>query len=427
MRRILLVEDKRGMRTMLTTALREDGWEVTGAENAPSALRALAAGSFDTVLTDVCLPGDGSGLDVLAKTPPGVPVMLMTAYGTIDMAVEAMKAGARDFITKPFDLEELLARLNRLYRTGGDDIIGGDPGLAAVLRRADTAATSDLNILVTGESGTGKELLVKRIHRMSRRSAGPLVPVNCAAIPRDLLESELFGAERGAYTGATEDRMGRFEMASGGTVFLDEIGDLELPLQGKLLRVLEGSPFTRVGGTRQILSDARVVAASNRDLLVLAGDGRFREDLYYRLSQFTIEIPPLRERKGDIPALAEHFLEGRGQLGPEALDALAAFDWPGNVRQLRNTLLRAAVLAGGQEIRPEMLEIPASRAGTGTMLEEAARAARESEMKAITEALDRCGGNRSRAARLLGISYRTLLNKLRNSGPASPEGARRKG
>jgi DNA-binding NtrC family response regulator len=426
LRRILLVEDKRGMRTMLITALREDGWEVTGAENASAALRALAQGGFDTVLTDVCLPGEGNGLDVLAKTPPAVPVMLMTAYGTIDMAVQAMKAGARDFITKPFDLEDLLGRLNRLHRTGGDDMVGDDPGLAAVLRRADTAAASDLNILVTGESGTGKELLVKRIHRMSRRSAGPLVPVNCAAIPRDLLESELFGAEKGAYTGATEGRMGRFEMASGGTVFLDEIGDLELPLQGKLLRVLEGSPFTRVGGTRQIVSDARVVAASNRDLLVLAGDGVFREDLYYRLSQFTIEIPPLRERKGDIPALAEHFLEGRGRLRPETMEALAGFDWPGNVRQLRNTLLKAAVLAGGREITPEMLEIPVFPAGTGSLLEESARAARETERKAIAEALERCGGNRSRAARLLGISYRTLLNKIRNSDPASPAGARRK-
>ncbi len=424
MRRILLVEDKRGMRAMLTTALEEDGWEVVGAENAPAALRAMSRGGFDAVLSDVCLPGEGSGLEVLAKTPPGVPVMLMTAYGTIDMAVEAMKSGARDFITKPFDLEELLDRLNRLYHAGGDEIIGDDPGLAAVLRRADAAAASDLNILVTGESGTGKELLVKRIHRMSRRSAGPLVPVNCAAIPRDLLEIEMFGAEKGAYTGATEARMGRFEMASGGTVFLDEIGDLELSLQGKLLRVLEGSPFTRVGGTVQIVSDARVVAASNRDLLVMAGEGRFRKDLYYRLSQFTIEIPPLRARKGDIPALAEHFLKGRGRLGSEALETLTLFDWPGNVRQLRNTLLKAAVLAGERDIVPEMLEIPVPRAGsTGLLLEEAARAA---EMKAISEALERCGGNRSKAARLLGVSYRTLLNKLKASDPALPGAERRK-
>jgi len=259
---------------------------------------------------------------------------------------------------------------------------------------------------------------------MSRRSAGPLVPVNCAAIPRDLLESEMFGAEKGAYTGATEARMGRFEMASGGTVFLDEIGDLELSLQGKLLRVLEGSPFTRVGGTVQIVSDARVVAASNRDLLVMAGEGRFRKDLYYRLSQFTIEIPPLRARKGDIPALAEHFLKGRGRLGSEALETLTLFDWPGNVRQLRNTLLKAAVLAGERDIVPEMLEIPVPRAGsTGLLLEEAARAA---EMKAISEALERCGGNRSKAARLLGVSYRTLLNKLKASDPALPGAERRK-
>lgn len=413
MRRILLVEDKRGMRTMLRTALEEDGWEVTEADNRETALRALVSTTFDAVLTDVCLPGERDGLLVLSKTPPGTPVLLMTAYGTIDMAVEAMKAGARDFITKPFELADLLSRLSALGSGSGHEIIGRDPGLLAVLRRADSAAACDLNVLVTGESGTGKELLVERIHRMSRRCAGPFIPVNCAAIPRDLLESELFGAEKGAYTGAFESRAGRFELAAGGTIFLDEIGDLDLTLQGKLLRVLEGSAFTRVGGTKQIRSEARVLAASNRDLLSQSRDGCFREDLYYRLSEFTIQMPPLRDRREDIPLLTAHFLAGRGELAPDTISTLMNCSWPGNVRQLRNILLRAAVLAEGKPISREMLEVPVETAREGSMLSESARVTREQELKMIHDALTRCDGNRSKAAKLLGISYRTLLNRLK--------------
>lgn len=415
MRRILLVEDNRGMRAMLRTALEEDGWVVTEAVSSATAIKALEAGHFEAVLTDVCLPGQGDGLAVLSKTPPGTPVLLMTAYGTIDMAVEAMKAGARDFITKPFDLSELLSRVSCLPPASGDEILGDDPQLRAVIRRADSAATSELNVLVTGESGTGKELLVRRIHRMSHRCNGPLIPVNCAAIPRDLLESELFGAEKGAFTGAFESRAGRFEMASGGTIFLDEIGDLDLSLQGKLLRVLEGSAFTKVGGTRQIRSEARVLAASNRDLLSMARDGRFREDLYYRLSEFTIHIPPLRDRMGDLPQLAEHFLQGRGSLGPGTMETLARCSWPGNVRQLRNILLRAAILAGGGVITPEMLEVTDS--GSNSMLDVSARVSREQERLMIQDAMQRCGGNRSKAAKLLGISYRTLLKRLSKPDP----------
>lgn len=414
MRRILLVEDKRGMRTMLRTALEEDGWEVTEAGNSETALRMLLSSTFDAVLTDVCLPDERDGLVVLSKTPPGTPVLLMTAYGTIDMAVEAMKAGARDFITKPFELADLLSRLSALNSGSGHEIIGRDPGLLAVLRRADSAAACDLNVLVTGESGTGKELLVERIHRMSRRSSGPFIPVNCAAIPRDLLESELFGAEKGAFTGAFESRPGRFEMAAGGTIFLDEIGDLDLTLQGKLLRVLEGSTFTRVGGTRQIRSEARVLAASNRDLLSHSREGCFREDLYYRLSEFTIQLPPLRDRREDIPLLTAHFLEGRGELAPGTLSTLMNCSWPGNVRQLRNILLRAAVLAEGSPISREMLEVPDETACRGSMLSESARVSREQELRMIHDALERCDGNRSKAAKLLGISYRTLLNRLKD-------------
>lgn len=413
MRRILLVEDKRGMRTMLRTALEEDGWDVTEADSSANALSALASSTFDAVLTDVCLPDEKDGLLVLSRTPPGTPVMLMTAYGTIDMAVEAMKAGARDFVTKPFELADLLSRLSSLGNGFGHEIIGRDPALVAVLRRADSAAACDLNVLVTGESGTGKELLVERIHRMSPRCAGPFIPVNCAAIPRDLLESELFGAEKGAYTGAFESRAGRFEMASGGTIFLDEIGDLDQTLQGKLLRVLEGSAFTRVGGTRQIRSEARVLAASNRDLLSLSRGGCFREDLYYRLSEFTIHIPPLRDRRDDIPLLAGHFLADRGELAPDAMATLLNCSWPGNVRQLRNILLRAAALSEGSLITREMLEVPDEAARDRTMLSESARVSREQELKMIHDALSRCEGNRSKAAKLLGISYRTLLNRLK--------------
>lgn len=414
MKRILLVEDKRGMRSMLRTALEEDGWDVTEAESAPKAIRELNSARFDAVLTDVCMPDERDGLNVLSKTPPGTPVMLMTAYGTIDMAVEAMKAGARDFITKPFELGDLLSRLSNLSTCDGNEIVGRDPGLLAVLKRADSAAACDLNVLVTGESGTGKELLVERIHRMSRRSTGPFIPVNCAAIPRDLLESELFGAEKGAYTGALESRAGRFELASGGSIFLDEIGDLDTALQGKLLRVIEGSAFTRVGGTRQIRSEARVLAASNRDLLSLSRGGGFREDLYYRLSEFTIHMPPLRDRRDDIPLLALHFLAGKGTLAPDAMETLVNCKWPGNVRQLRNILLRAAVLAEGTPITSGMLEVPDGDPGCGSMLTEAARVSREQELKMIHDALTRCGGNRSKAAKLLGISYRTLLNRLKD-------------
>jgi DNA-binding NtrC family response regulator len=411
LRRILLVEDKRGMRAMLRTALEEDGWTVTEAANAADAAKELMESCFEAVLTDICLPGEGDGLKILAGTPSGVPVLLMTAYGTIDMAVEAMKAGARDFITKPFELDHLLKKLSSLPAEIGEEIIGAAPGLLDALKRADAAAESDLNILVCGESGTGKELLVKRIHRLSRRSGGPLIPVNCAAIPRDLLESELFGTEKGAYTGAGEAKPGRFELAGGGTVFLDEIGDLELSLQGKLLRVLEGSSFTRVGGTRQIHSNARTVAASNRDLLSMAEAGDFREDLYYRLSEFIVHIPPLRERTCDIQLLAEHFLKNRGVLGSDSLDTLQSYHWPGNVRQLRNILVRASILADGCPITPEMLEIPAAKATS--LMTESARVSRDRERRMIRDALEKCQGNRSRAAKLLGVSYRTILKKIK--------------
>lgn len=416
MRRILLVEDKRGMRTMLRTALEEDGWTVTEARNIAEAVKELEQSGFEAVLTDVCLPGEGDGLHLLSVTPAGIPVMVMTAYGTIDMAVEAMKGGARDFVTKPFDLDHLLEKLSALPAALGEEILGSDPSLLEALKRADAAAETELNILVTGESGTGKELLVKRIHRMSRRSQGPLIPVNCAAIPRDLLESELFGAEKGAFTGASEARPGRFELAGGGTIFLDEIGDLDPALQGKLLRVLEGSTFTRVGGTEQIKSEARAVAASNRDIQVMAGSGRFREDLYYRLSEFTIALPPLRDRKADIPVLAEHFLEGRGVLGEGSLEVLAGYDWPGNVRQLRNILVRASILSEGRPILPDTLEIPVS--SPGTLLEKSASASREEEKRMIRDALARSGGNRTKAAKMLGVSYRTLLKKLKEMDPA---------
>jgi len=423
MRRLLLVEDRRGMRSMLTTALSEDGWEVTAVADGTSALNALAAGRFDAVLTDVCLPGEVDGLGVLAearKGSPAAPVILMTAFGTIDLAVKAMKGGARDFVTKPFELERLLVTLRESAPGGPTELVGESPAFTSAVRRALAGASTRMSILILGESGTGKELLARAVHEASPEREGPFIPVNCAAIPPDLLESELFGAERGAYTGADSTRPGRFELADGGTAFLDEVGDLAPQLQGKLLRVLQEREFTRVGGRETIHVDVRIVAASNRDLEAEAASGRFRADLYYRLCEFPVKLPPLRERKDDIPLLARHFLAGAGlpgsALSPGAVDALCGHAWPGNVRELRNIVLRAAALSGGGGIGPEMLEIPAAAEDGGGLLGAAGSASREMQRKMILAALEKSDGNRSKAARMLRVSYRTLLNRIRDLG-----------
>lgn len=417
MRKILLVEDKRGMRAMLTTALSEEGWQVTAVADGARAVAALKREKFHALLTDVCLPGDISGLDVLKEAPPDLPAVVMTAFGTIDLAVRAMKMGAADFISKPFELDSLLEKLGAVRMCDPQCMLGGSPGFTRALERAERAARSGMNILVSGESGTGKELLARRIHSISGRSGGPFIPVNCAAIPENLMESELFGAEKGAYTGSSHGRPGRFTMAMGGMIFLDEIGDLDLTLQGKLLRVLESGTYHSVGGTEELTSDALVISASNRNLREMVSSGRFREDLYYRIAEFPVELPPLRERDGDIELLAVHFLQQYGgkEFSPEALYLMKSYSWPGNVREMRNHVRRACINAQGGAISPELLEleIPGENPSTGSLLEESAIAARKREWELIEKALTETDGNRSRAAELLGVSYRTLLNKLK--------------
>jgi len=417
--RVLLVEDKRAMRNMLTTALEEDGWSVTAAADGSEALVRLEEGGFDLILSDVCLPGELSGIEVLAKAREccrWVPVILMTAFGTVDMAVEAMKKGARDFITKPFDLDEVLALVKRYAGTSGSQLIGSSPRFLATLDRARKGAATELNILLLGESGTGKELLSRMIHSESEYRNGPFVPVNCAAIPADLIESELFGAEKGAYTGSDRMRQGRFELARGGTVFLDEVGDLDPSLQGKLLRVLQEREYTRVGGTEIIKTDARVISASNRDLEAETATGVFRKDLYFRIGEFPVTLPPLRERLEDIPDLCSHFLQETPDpdcfLTAAAVDKLMAYDWPGNVRELRSIVLRAFALSDGEAIGSDLLEIADLKLSEG-LLEESARAARSREKELIRTALRETKGNKKEAARVLKVSYRTLLSRIK--------------
>jgi DNA-binding NtrC family response regulator len=408
---------------MLTTALSEDGWKVTASPDGETAIDLLGRERFDLILTDVCLPSAG-GMEVLEAARrhcPSAPVVMMTAFGSIELAVSAMKAGARDFITKPFQIDTLLSVLEACLPGRPSEMVGNSPAFMAAVERAMKAASSGLTVLILGESGTGKELLARAVHEASDRRDGPFIPVNCAAIPSELMESELFGAEKGAYTGADCRRSGRFELAAGGTVFLDEVGDLAPNLQGKLLRVLQEKEFTRVGGSEILRADVRVLAASNRDLEGESSAGRFRQDLYYRLCEFPVRLPALRERVGDVRRLAVHFLDEAGlpggALDERAMVALEAYSWPGNIRELRNIVLRAAALNPGGVMGPGDLEIPSreGRAGSG-MLGAAEEAAAETRRRMIVEALESSGGNRARAAALLGISYRTLRTRMKELG-----------
>ncbi len=415
MKKILLVEDKRGMRVMLSTALEEDGWKVTAVSDGDSALKSMRMNTYSAILTDVCIPGRYNGIDVLSNAPSSTPVIVMTAFGTIDMAVDAMKKGAADFISKPFKLDELLEKLSSASFDHSESMLGRSAVYLETVGRAERAATSGMNILILGESGTGKELLARRIHQYGGRASGPFVPVNCAAIPENLMESELFGAEKGAYTGSTEARPGRITIARGGTIFLDEIADLDMSLQGKLLRVLESGTYHSVGGTKELKSDALVIAASNRDLHSMVQRKLFREDLFYRISEFPVQLPPLRERGDDIYLLALHYLEMyRGNSFAEsALRAMRNYTWPGNIRELKNLIRRACINSSEETITEEMLEFPEHKSD-GSMVEQAAHAARIKERALISSALAETGGNRRKAAEILGVSYRTLLTKIKD-------------
>jgi len=452
---VLVVEDKESLRVMLRKTLEVRGYSVEEAGDAYEAKRRLSAARYLVVLTDLRLPA-GSGFDVLQAaqdSDPDMPVVVMTAFGTVDEAVRAMKEGAADFLTKPVDTDHLMVLLDRAIdrrrllteyvllkeeyqrRVGLPKLLGEDPALKETMLSIQRAAATDATVLLLGESGTGKELMARSLHQLSDRAKGPFVAINCAAIPETLLENELFGHEKGAFTGAGSRKIGRAELAHHGTLFLDEIGDLPLSLQGKILRLVQEKEFDRVGGTQTITVDVRVVAATNRDLREAVAAKQFRDDLYFRLSVFPVEIPPLRRRRGDILLLADAFLEkyaremGRKnlRLGDAARRALVEHSWPGNVRELQNCLERAAILCDGREIRPEHLRLGDGGTGgpslgdvldlSGPLAEVSRRAAARAEEEAIARAMSDTGGDRAAAAERLGISLSTLARRVR----AAPE------
>jgi DNA-binding NtrC family response regulator len=449
--RVLLVDDDPDFCEALSDRLRAQGFQVTVADRGLEALRLCREEPPAIVLLDLVLPGlDGMAvLETIRREEPDVVVIVITGHGTIARAVEAMKKGAYDFVTKPVDARHLeivlgkalerqaLRDANALLSSEVGDryaaIVGDSPQMRAVLDLARRAAPSEATVLLLGESGTGKEVIARAVHRWSRRGDLPFVVVNCVALSEELLESELFGHEKGAFTGAHQQKRGKLEVAHGGTVFLDEIGDIRPALQAKLLRVLQDQTFERVGGTRPIQTDVRFVAATNRDLRSAVRDGLFRLDLYYRLDVVSVTLPPLRERAGDVPALAQHFLERYRRelkrelagITPEALACLRRYAWPGNVRELENVIERAAVLADGPEVTAQDLPAEIREAELGDALtREPARtyhaAVEEFKRGLIASTLRRTGGNRTRAARLLGLQRTYLARLIRDLGLAGP-------
>jgi DNA-binding NtrC family response regulator len=448
---ILLVEDKDSLRHVLRLTLEHAGYSVTEATDAPQAIAIIGSTPHKIVLTDLRMP-NGSGLEVLraAKSADNqIPVIVMTAYGSIDEAVQAMKDGAHDFLQKPVDSNHLLLLVERALeqsrlrtenvllreewsrRYGFPRIIGESDAIKRAVAETQRVAQTDATVLLLGESGTGKELFARAVHHLSNRRDKPFVAINCAAIPETLIENELFGHERGAFTGAGERRLGKFELASGGTIFLDEIGELPLTVQGKLLRAIEEKSIDRIGGKTPIPVDVRIVAATNKNLRSAVDRGEFRGDLFFRLAVFPIEIPPLRERGEDIGMLAWHFaaelgkeLRGReATLSDASIQALRSHGWPGNVRELENAVERACILADEIELQPRDLGLvadqpPESAASgfdlSGTLGDAVERATRVVERKKIIDALTESEGNKSRAAEALGVSYKTLLTKIKD-------------
>ncbi len=445
-RHVLVVDDEEAQRSVLAGFLRKRGLRVTPLANVDEALSAAATSLVDLVLTDLRMPGKTGVtlIEELRRLNPEIPVIVMTAHGTVASAVEAMKKGAADYLTKPVDLDELEVLVMRTlerralesenrelreqlaarHRLAGLET--ANARMAAAINTAARAAASRATILVKGESGTGKELLARAIHVASPRARGPFIPVNVAALPDTLIESELFGHERGAFTGADREHRGRFEMADGGTLLLDEIGDLPRGSQVKLLRALQEQTIERLGGARTIKVDVRVVAATNRDLEGMVRSGAFREDLYYRLNVVVIDLPPLRDRREDIPLLVEQFLKryaaeshsGATTISREAMDLLLKYAYPGNVRELENLIFRAVVLARGPQVTSADLPLHVSELAAETPLEAQTFVERVSdfERRLIVEALSRADGVQTRAARLLGMSERHLRYKLKKYG-----------
>jgi nitrogen regulation protein NR(I) len=457
---VLIVDDELNIRRVLAAMLKREGYDVTTAADGEQALAVLQKTPVHVVVTDLVMPRLG-GLDLLRRAStdfPDVPVIVITAHGTVDSAVQALKAGAFDYITKPFEQSELskvIAKATRAHEIETQNVHGATDGEKPPLVGASSAmrqiydvvgkvADSPSTVLITGESGTGKELVARELHRNSSRRDKPLIKVNCAAIPKDLVESELFGHEKGAFTGAIGSKPGRFELADGGTLFLDEIGEVPVEMQVKLLRALQESEFERVGGIKTIRVDVRLIAATNRDLEELIRDGRFRDDLYYRLNVVPIALPPLRDRREDIPMLVAHFLDKYNRrlgkrverIEDEAMQLLLGYGWPGNIRELENLMERSVLFADEPVIRahalPEALRDRAAppplpvasiapvatlAAGGATSMKEIVRHAQaELEKELISRALEETGGNVTRAAKRLQISRKSLQIKMKELG-----------
>jgi DNA-binding NtrC family response regulator len=465
METILLVEDKHELRLMLKTALTAEGYDVVEASSGDEAVRLLRGMQFALVLSDLKLPGQ-NGLEVLLaakETAPTTPVVIMTAYGSIEEAVRAMKDGAYDFIQKPLDLNHLMLLLKRAIaqqqllrenvllrsefaaRYGFPKIIGEHASMKRVAQALQRIAPTDTTALMLGESGTGKELFARAVHQLSPRATEAFVAINCAAIPETLVETELFGHEKGAFTGANARKLGKFELAHRGTIFLDEIGEIPLAVQAKILRVLEERAFERVGGVQTVQVDVRIVAATNRDLEAAARQKQFREDLYFRLSAFPITIPPLRERGNDVIALAENFLgvycrelkKPPMRLSPQVQQALLAYRWPGNVRELQNAIERAVILGEGELIRADDLQLRDLRKSplaedsgldlpddfdwNGSLTEVVDRATMLVERRLLLATLEECRWNKQQAADRLQVPYKKLLARVREHALATGE------
>jgi DNA-binding NtrC family response regulator len=450
--RILLVEDKDSLRQMLSTVIKKAGYTVDEAADGPVAVEKIRKRPYHLVITDLRLP-NLSGLEVLRaqrEVDPTIPVLVMTAFGTIEEAVEAIKDGAFDFLTKPVDIAHLSLLIERALayrilqlentllkeeaqeRYGIPKIIGESSAIQTVSRDIQRVAPTDATVLLTGESGTGKEVFSRAIHKLSPRRDKPFITVNCAAIPDTLIENELFGHEKGAYTGANARKAGKFELADQGTIFLDEIGELHISVQAKVLRVIEEQSFERIGGLETLRINTRVIAATNRNLQEQVERKEFRQDLFFRLSVFPIHIPPLRDRTSDLHLLAQFFVEKFArdlhrqglQLSAEAAQAIGNYSWPGNVRELQNTIERAVILTDGKEIERRNLNFAFQRPSTsedfahifdlsGSLSDVAGRATRTAERAKLKQTLELTNWNKSKAAEMLEVSYKTLLSKVK--------------